>query len=256
MLVTLSPAKTLDFDTPLKVSRHTVPELVDDATALAEIMRGKRPRDLRALMGISDKLAELNAARFHDWSPAGGAGSRQAVLAFMGDVYTGLDAQSLGARDLDWAQKHLRILSGLYGVLRPLDLIRPYRLEMGTALATPRGKNLYQFWGEAPTRALNAQARGLRTRWLVNLASQEYFGVVDAKALEPAVVTPVFKDFSNGRYKVVSFFAKKARGLMTRFIIENRLRKPDDLLAFDREGYRYDPAESTTDAPVFKRRTA
>ena len=138
MLVTLSPAKTLDFDTPLKVSRHTVPELVDDATALAEIMRGKRPRDLRALMGISDKLAELNAARFHDWSPAGGAGSRQAVLAFMGDVYTGLDAQSLGARDLDWAQKHLRILSGLYGVLRPLDLIRPYRLEMGTALATGR----------------------------------------------------------------------------------------------------------------------
>ncbi|MGE0483109.1 MAG: peroxide stress protein YaaA [Gammaproteobacteria bacterium] len=256
MLITISPAKTLDFDSPLKLSRHSMPALGDEAATLAAIMRKKRPAELKALMGISDKLAELNAERFRDWAKVPAEGTRQAVLAFMGDVYTGLDARSLDARDLDWAQKHLRILSGLYGVLRPLDLIRPYRLEMGTALATPRGANLYQYWGETPTRLLNEQAASLRTRWLVNLASQEYFGVVARKQLGPAVVTPVFKDFSNGQYKVVSFFAKKARGLMTRFIIENRLRKPADLLDFDREGYRYAPEESSPDAPVFKRRLA
>jgi cytoplasmic iron level regulating protein YaaA (DUF328/UPF0246 family) len=217
-------------------------------------MQRKKPADLKQLMGISDKLAELNVARYRDWQADPAANARQAVLAFMGDVYTGLDARSLPARDLDFAQKHLRILSGLYGVLRPLDLIKPYRLEMGTALATRRVTPETVQVGAAPTASLNAQARALRTRWLVNLASNEYFGVIAAEQLEPAVITPVFEDWSRDRYKVISFHAKKARGMMARFIIETRARKPQDLHAFDRAGYRYVAAASAEDRPVFRRR--
>ncbi|MEQ8232377.1 MAG: peroxide stress protein YaaA [Gammaproteobacteria bacterium] len=254
MLVVISPAKTLDFETPLTIRKHTLPEHLEATGELVGIMQRKKPADLKQLMGISDKLAELNVARYRDWQADPAANARQAVLAFMGDVYTGLDARSLPARDLDFAQKHLRILSGLYGVLRPLDLIKPYRLEMGTALATRRGANLYRFWGDAPTASLNLQARALRTRWLVNLASNEYFGVIATERLEPAVITPIFEDWSRDRYKVISFHAKKARGMMARFIIETRARKPLDLHAFDRAGYRYVAAASSEDRPVFRRR--
>lgn len=254
MLIVISPAKTLDFETPLEVSKHTLPEFLAETESLVGIMRRKKPADLKRLMGISDKLAELNATRYRDWSDEPEADARQAVLAFMGDVYTGLDARSLSRRDLDRAQKRLRILSGLYGVLRPLDLIKPYRLEMGTALKTPRGSNLYRYWGESPTVALNAQARALKTRYLVNLASNEYFGVIDRALLEPGVVTPLFEDWSRDRYKVISFHAKKARGMMARFIIESGVRKPEQLADFDAAGYRYEPSVSAAERPVFRRR--
>lgn len=254
MLVVISPAKTLDFDTPLRLGKHTLPEHLDATGELVRIMKSQRAADLKRLMGISDKLAELNVARYRDWQDDPTVGARQAVLAFMGDVYTGLDARSLATQDLAYAQKALRILSGLYGLLRPLDLIQPYRLEMGTALATPRGANLYHFWGETPTASLNAQARTLRTRWLVNLASNEYFSAVDRGLLEPAVVTPVFEDWSGDRHKVISFHAKRARGMMARFVIEHRAREPEDMNGFDCAGYRYAADVSTPERPVFRRR--
>ena len=254
MLIVISPAKTLDFETPLEISKHTLPDFLAETDALVDIMRRKKPGDLKRLMGISDKLAELNAARYRAWDARPESDARQAVLAFMGDVYTGLDARSLSRRDLDRAQKRLRILSGLYGVLRPLDLIKPYRLEMGTSLKTPRGDNLYRYWGAGPTETLNAQARALKTRYLVNLASNEYFGVIDRALLEPTVVTPVFEDWSRDRYKVISFHAKKARGMMARFIIEGGDRRPADLAAFDAAGYRYEASASAAERPVFRRR--
>ena len=254
MLIVISPAKTLDFETRIKTRKFTLPEFTADAEILSGIMRKKKPHQLRKMMGISDALAELNHDRFQTWQTEhDDDNSRQAVLSFMGDVYTGLDATSLSSRDLEFAQKHLRILSGLYGLLRPLDRMQPYRLEMGTALKNPRGKDLYAFWGDQPTASLNAQAAQLRTRFLINLASNEYFRAIDKAELEPEIITPIFKDRKGDKYKVLSFFAKKARGMMARHVIKNRIRRPDGMRDFAEEGYRFNEEMSSDSEYVFTR---
>ena len=254
MLVVISPAKRLDFETPKALRKHTMPDFVAESSELASIMRRKKPGELRALMGISDKLAEINHARFKTWSAkSSSASARQAILAFTGEVYLGLDARSLTSRELDYAQSHLRILSGLYGLLRPLDLIEPYRLQMGAELKTSQGRDLYAFWGPRPALALKTQAAAIRSRHLVNLASHEYFKAVDLVALGLEVITPVFKDRQGTQHKVLSFFAKKARGTMARYILQTRARKPDDLYAFRGDGYSYDAGMSTPTMPVFTR---
>jgi len=257
MLAVISPAKTLDFASPPTVAKHTEPQFMGEAAALAALMAGKKPTQLQSLMSISADLATLNHARFQSWraKPQPDA-VRPALFAFRGDVYQGLDADTLNPRDIDFAQGHLRILSGLYGLLRPLDLIQPYRLEMGTTLKNARGRNLYDFWGAMPARALAEQARALRTRTLVNLASQEYFRAVDAQALDLDIITPVFKDYARGQYRVLSFFAKRARGMMVRYMLEHRCRKPSELLDFDGAGYAFDEENSTPNSPVFLRRAA
>jgi cytoplasmic iron level regulating protein YaaA (DUF328/UPF0246 family) len=254
MLAVISPAKTLDFSSPLRARKATTPEFTAEAVALADTLSGKSAADLAGMMDLSDELATLNHDRFQAFRAAPSAkATRQALYAFMGDVYVGLDARTLTASDVAYAQKRLRILSGLYGLLRPLDAIQPYRLEMGTVVAHDGARDLYRFWGARPALALAAQAAAVRTRYLVNLASQEYFKAVDRRALTLEVVTPVFKDRVRDEYRVVSFFAKRARGMMARFIIERRCRKPSDLVAFDSAGYRYDAAQSTPLAPVFLR---
>ncbi len=254
MLAVISPAKNLDFETPPHLEAHSQPQMLDHAECLMESCRTLTPADLASLMKLSDKLAGLNAARFADWQPPFSPdNAKQAVLAFNGDVYTGLEATSLDAGQLEYAQRHLRILSGLYGLLRPLDLIQPYRLEMGTKLANARGKDLYAFWGHHITDALNEALEQQGDSVLVNLASNEYFKSVKTKALNAQVITPVFKDRKNGQYKIISFYAKKARGLMARFLIERRPTQPKDLEAFDYAGYRFSAADSSADTLVFLR---
>ncbi|MCW8886519.1 MAG: peroxide stress protein YaaA [Motiliproteus sp.] len=254
MLIVVSPAKTLDFDTPAHVSTLSQPGFLEHSQQLVDQLRELSPQDIAGLMKLSDKLASLNAARYEQWSlPFNSDNAKQAVLAFKGDVYTGLDAQSLSEQDLDFAQQQLRILSGLYGILKPLDLMQPYRLEMGTKLANGRGKDLYAFWGEQLTDSLNAEFNGDSDPVLVNLASNEYFKAVKPKNLKAEIITPVFKDYKGGKYKIISFYAKKARGLMTRYIIENRLISPDGLKEFDGEGYYFVPTESTDNQWVFHR---
>jgi cytoplasmic iron level regulating protein YaaA (DUF328/UPF0246 family) len=257
MIIVLSPAKSLDYETPPHVRRHTIPDFVEDAAQLVEGLRRLSPQQIATLMGVSDSLAQLNFQRYADWSPEFGLhNAKQAVLAFNGDVYEGFDAKSLSAADLDYAQQHVRVLSGLYGLLRPLDLLQPYRLEMGTRFRNARGKDLYSFWGERITDALNAQLhekkRGARV--LVNCASEEYFKSVKRKRLEAPVITPVFEDWKGGRYKVISFHAKRARGLMARFAVEHRLGAPEELKAFAAEGYSFDEAASNDATYVFRRR--
>lgn len=254
MLILISPAKTLDYQSPLATTRYTQPALLEQSQQLIGVARKLSAPQIKALMGISDKLADLNATRFHDWHPDFAPdNARQAILAFKGDVYTGLQAETFSEADFDFAQKHLRMLSGLYGVLRPLDLMQPYRLEMGIRLENPRGKDLYQFWGEEITQTLNAALEAQDDDVVVNLASDEYFRSVKPKALKGQIIKPVFLDEKNGKFKVISFYAKKARGLMSRFIIENRLTKPEQLTGFNTEGYFFDPASSTHDELVFKR---
>ena len=254
MLILISPAKTLDYQSPLATTRYTQPALLEQSQQLIGVARKLSAPQIKALMGISDKLADLNATRFHDWHPDFAPdNARQAILAFKGDVYTGLQAETFSEADFDFAQKHLRMLSGLYGVLRPLDLMQPYRLEMGIRLENPRGKDLYQFWGEEITLTLNAALEAQGDDVVVNLASDEYFRSVKPKALKGQIIKPVFLDEKNGKFKVISFYAKKARGLMSRFIIENRLTKPEQLTGFNTEGYFFDPASSTHDELVFKR---
>jgi cytoplasmic iron level regulating protein YaaA (DUF328/UPF0246 family) len=215
------------------------------------------PAQIGSLMSISDSLAQLNVARYASWSKKFTPdNSRPAMLAFDGDVYEGLDARSLSARQLDWAQKHLRILSGLYGLLRPLDLMQPYRLEMGTRLATKRGKDLYAFWGDQITEALNESLTVAKAQALVNLASEEYFKSVKPAKLDRPVITPVFEEWKGGGYKIVSFFAKRARGLMARYAIEHKLTKPEQLKDFDSEGYAFDAKASNEARWIFRRRTA
>jgi hypothetical protein len=215
------------------------------------------PAQIGSLMSISDSLAQLNVARYASWSKKFTPdNSRPAMLAFDGDVYEGLDARSLSARQLDWAQKHLRILSGLYGLLRPLDLMQPYRLEMGTRLATKRGKDLYAFWGDQITEALNESLTVAKAQALVNLASEEYFKSVKPAKLDRPVITPVFEEWKGGGYKIVSFFAKRARGLMARYAIENKLTKPEQLKDFDSEGYGFDAKASNESRWIFRRRAA
>lgn len=257
MIIVLSPAKSLDYDTPSHVARHTIPEFVDDAAVLVDDLRRLSPQQIASLMGISDALAMLNFQRYADWSRRfSKRNAKQAVLAFNGDVYGGFDARSLSAADLDYAQRHVRVLSGLYGVLRPLDLLQPYRLEMGTRFANARGKDLYTFWGERITNALNAQLRkkSRGARVLVNCASEEYFKSVKVKRLDAPVITPVFEDWKSGRYKVISFHAKRARGLMARFVVENRLEAPEALKTFSAEGYVFDEGASNDTTYIFRRR--
>jgi uncharacterized protein len=255
MLFLLSPAKSLDYDTPLAGQAHSLPLFVPQSKALIDVLRGYSPAQLAGLMGVSDALASLNVARYQAWSSrATVKNARQAVLAFDGDVYAGLDAKTLGADDLAWAQAHVCILSGLYGVLRPLDLMQPYRLEMGTQLATAQGKNLYQFWGRQLSDYLNTRLRQDTSPVIVNLASQEYFKAVDTRALQAGVVECVFQDYKAGQYKVISFFAKRARGLMARFAVRERLSLPEQLRAFDADGYRWAAAQSSAQCLVFRRK--
>ena len=254
MLTVISPAKTLDFETAPTTRRSTRPQFIERAAELVKEARELSPEDLRELMGVSEKIAELNHRRFMDWSePFNLDNARQAILAFKGDVNTGQHAENLSAAQLQFAQQHLRILSGLYGLLRPLDLMQPYRLEMGVRFATSGGRNLYEFWGDSLTRALNTQLGKSGSRVLVNLASNEYFKSLQPGALDAEIITPVFKDLKGGKYKVISFYAKKARGQMARFIIDNELNEPGGLGRFRRDGYRYNRGESTARVPVFTR---
>lgn len=257
MLVVISPAKSLDYETPVKIRKFTQPDFLDESARLIDQLRGMSPAQVSSLMSISPTLGTLNHERFQQWQrPFSKDNARQALFAFKGDVYIGLDAYALSSDDVAFAQNHLRILSGLYGLLRPLDLIQPYRLEMGTSLQNARGKSLYDFWGSRITQALNDTFAQERQPVLVNLASNEYFKSVRPRELNARIISPVFKDFSNGQYKIVSFFAKKARGLMSAWIIRNRLKHPEDLLRFDSEGYRYSEEHSSPDAPVFLRKSA
>ncbi|MFN4118551.1 peroxide stress protein YaaA [Acidovorax sp.] len=258
MLYLLSPAKSLDYDTPLPEGLpHTTPQFVREASALIEVLRQQAPQDIASLMDLSDKLAALNVARYQAWRPRFTASnSRQALLAFNGDVYEGLDARTLGPQDLDWAQSHVAILSGLYGVLRPLDRMQPYRLEMGTRLATDMGSNLYQFWGSQIAEHLNTRLRADTTPVVVNLASQEYFKAVDRKALKARVIECVFEDYKGGSYKIISFHAKRARGLMARYAITHRIAAPHGLEGFDLDGYAFAPASSGPERLVFRRKAA
>ena len=250
----LSPAKALDYETPPHIKTHTQPLFVPQASELIDVLREKSPQQIAELMDLSDQLSGLNVARYQAWRPKFTAqNAKQAVLAFDGDVYGGLDAKTLGEAELDWLQQHLCILSGLYGVLRPLDWMQPYRLEMGTRLVTPKGKNLYQFWGRQIAQYLNERAQADKTPVVINLASEEYFKVVDRKALLPRVVTCAFEERKGDQYKVVSFFAKRARGLMVRHAVQHRITRVEQLKDFAQEGYRFAPAASEPDHLVFRR---
>lgn len=257
MLIVLSPAKSLDYESPLATDKTSEPTMLDHSEELVAVMAGKSPNQLSKMMGISSQLAELNFERFQTWErPFTTETARQAVLAFDGDVYTGLDAASFNQRDFTHAQKTLRILSGLYGVLRPLDLMMPYRLEMGTKLKTKRGRDLYSFWGDHVTDEINAAvAASPGEGSLINLASNEYFKSVKVDRLDNPVISPAFLDAKgDGDHKVVSFFAKKARGAMAAWIIRNRVKKVAEFEDFDALGYAYDPVRSDEHRPVFTRR--
>ena len=254
MLMVISPAKTLDYDTAPVTSRFTQPEFLDHSQELIAQLRDFTPAQIADLMHLSDKLAGLNAARFGSWTPAFDThNAKQALLAFKGDVYTGLDAESFSEADFDFAQQHLRMLSGLYGLLRPLDLMMPYRLEMGTKLANARGKDLYAFWGEHISEWLNQALQAQGDDVLLNLASNEYFGAVKRKVLKARIIDTEFKDLKNGQYKIISFYAKKARGLMARNVIKERVTEPQHLKDFDDQGYRFSAKDSTADKLVFLR---
>ena len=257
MLFLLSPAKSLDFETPPHVATHTQPLFVKQSSQLIKVLREKTPAQVSDLMSLSDTLASLNVARYQAWSAKfTEKNARPAVLAFNGDVYGGLDAKSLKAKELDWAQNHVCILSGLYGVLRPLDLMQPYRLEMGTRLATARGRDLYAFWGAQIAGYLNERAAADTSPVIVNLASEEYFSAVDLRVLKPRVVACVFEDYKNGKYKIISFHAKRARGLMARYAIEKKVATVKKLEGFNAEGYRFAPTVSAPDRLVFRRKLA
>ena len=252
----MSPAKALDYETPVAPEvPHTQPLFGKQSAALIAVLREKSPQQIAELMKLSDPLASLNVARYEAWRPKVTAkNAKQAVLAFNGDVYGGLDAASLTPAQLDWLQDHMCILSGLYGVLRPLDWMQPYRLEMGTALATERGPNLYRFWGPRIADYLNQRLAGQKTPIVVNLASQEYFKAVDRKVLQARVIDCVFEDYKGGQYKVISFLAKRARGLMARYAAQHKVATPKKLEGFDLEGYAFAPAASEPDRLVFRRK--
>lgn len=261
MIIVISPAKALDYETPPTTAVFTQPDFLDHSAELIDVLRERSPAQIAELMHLSDPLATLNVARYAQWSrPFSPDNAKQAVLAFNGDVYEGLDAASLSADELAWAQDHLRILSGLYGVLRPLDLMQAYRLEMGTRLESARGKNLYAFWGERITDELNRQLAAEldagRAPILLNLASDEYFKSVKPAKLKGRLVSASFEDWKGGRYKIVSFYAKRARGLMSRYVIQNRIDDVDGLKGFDAEGYAFAADASDADRLVFRRREA
>ncbi len=255
MLIVLSPAKTLDLETPPTTKLSSTPDYLARSAELIDVLRHYSPDQIGSLMGISDNLSALNVARYATWS-ASSEQARQAVMAFNGDVYGGLDARSLKPRQLAYTQARVRILSGLYGLLRPLDLIHPHRLEMGTRLPTAHGKDLYAFWGDTVTAGLNAALAEQQAEVLVNLASEEYFRSVKPKQLTVPVITPVFEDYKNGKYKVISFFAKRARGMMARFAAVKNITNPVKLKAFDLDGYAFDKAGSDQRHWVFRRKVA
>jgi hypothetical protein len=255
MLTVISPAKTLDYETPPVTEAFTQPTQLSQSRKLIRRLRELGSDDISRLMSVSDNLAELNRQRFKQWkTPFKPENARQALFAFKGDVYLGLDAYSLDEAALDFAQQHLRILSGLYGILRPLDLMQPYRLEMGTRLDTDMGSNLYQFWNERLTKALNQELKQSQTRCLVNLASNEYFKAIKPKLLKADIVTPAFREYRDGEYRFIQFFAKKARGLMARYLIDQRIDDVEGLKGFNYEGYRFAPEMSDEKDWVFTRR--
>ena len=259
MLILISPAKSLDYETkvPVGIARlASMPQFLAHSAELIGVLRSQSAPDVAELMGLSGALSTLNVERYRVWSTEfTPSNSKPAVLAFNGDVYGGLDAATLTAADLGWAQNHLAILSGLYGVLRPLDLLQPYRLEMGTRLDNERGKNLYAYWGDLLANHLNEQLAADKSPVIVNLASQEYFKAVDRQVLLPRVIECVFEDWKNGDYKIISFFAKRARGLMARHAIKHRIATPAGLKEFNSEGYAFTPAQSAPDRLVFRRKT-
>ncbi|MAZ06139.1 peroxide stress protein YaaA [Marinobacter sp. SS8-8] len=253
MLMVISPAKTLDYESPLATDKVSQPDFLDHACELVDQLKELEPHQISNLMNISDKLGQLNAGRYRNWhTPFTPENARQALLAFKGDVYTGLNAESFSEQDFEFAQQHLRILSGLYGVLKPLDLMQPYRLEMGTRFENSRGKDLYTFWGSRITDELNRLLAD-DDSVLVNLASNEYFKSIRKKDLEGRLITPQFKDWKNGQYKMISFYAKKARGQMCRFAIQNRITHADDLKGFNLEGYHFSEDQSDKNNWVFLR---
>ena len=257
MLFLLSPAKSLDFAPPAAEVPHTQPLFVAQSAELIALLREKSPQQIAELMSLSDALSGLNVARYQAWRPKFTAkNAKQAVLAFNGDVYEGLDAASLGADDLHWAQDHVCILSGLYGVLRPLDYMQPYRLEMGTRLENAHGSNLYKFWGARISNYLNTRLQRDVSPVVVNLASQEYFKAVDGKALKARVIECVFEELKDGNYKIISFYAKRARGLMARFAATHRVVTPQQLEGFNAEGYAFDATASQPERLVFRRELA
>ena len=255
MLIVVSPAKSLDYESKGLSRKFTEPEFLDDAKILNEKIKNFEPDQLAELQHISSDLAELNFVRNTSWqTPFTLKNSRQSIYAFRGDVYLGIQAENYSGHDLNFAQKHLRILSGLYGLLRPLDLMQAYRLEMGTPLKNARGKNLYEFWGSKLSEKLNSEFLKQKRKVLINLASNEYFSAIQTDVLDAEIITPVFKDYSNGKYKIVSFFAKKARGLMVSHIVKNRITSPSNLKHFDGDGYRYCEEQSTKSELVFLRK--
>ncbi len=254
MLMVISPAKTLDYETPPATARFTQPQYLDHSQELIEQLRELSPQQIGELMHLSDKLSGLHAARFGSWTPAfTPENAKQALLAFKGDVYTGLNAVDFNEADFDYAQNHLRMLSGLYGLLRPLDLMMPYRLEMGTKLANARGKDLYAFWGTQISEWLNQALAEQGDDVLLNLASNEYFSAVKKTALNARIINTEFKDLKNGQHKIISFYAKKARGMMSRFVIKERINNPEHLKQFDEQGYRFSAEQSKPDLLVFLR---
>jgi uncharacterized protein len=254
MLIVISPSKTLDFESPVNYSEYSTAEFGREANEIASILRKRSPQKLSELMGISPKLAQLNYERYQQWNPDLDVKmGKQALFAFRGDVYEGLQANSLSESDYQFAQNHLLILSGLYGVLKPLDLIQPYRLEMGTRLKTRAGKDLYDYWQKKITKNLNIRLMYENSGILINLASAEYFSAVDNRKTKARIVTPCFLDLHNGKYKIISFFAKRARGMMSRFIIQNKIDNPDHLVAFNEEGYHHNHQLSKGDNLVFTR---
>ncbi|BAX80762.1 peroxide stress protein YaaA [Labilibaculum antarcticum] len=254
MLIVISPAKTLDFESQANSNIHSDASFLKESKLLIKELQKLKADDIAELMGISPKLAQLNFERFHQWNtPFTQENSKQALLAFKGDVYTGIDVSTFSQENFIQAQSNLRILSGLYGVLKPMDLIQAYRLEMGKKITTARGENLYQFWGDTITKSINQSLKENDHKHLINLASNEYFKSINKKKIKAEIITPAFKDLKNGEYKMISFFAKKARGLMTRFIIQNKITDPEELKAFDLDGYMYNPALSKEKEPVFTR---
>ena len=256
MIALIAPAKRLDFESNLSVKDFSVAEHLSDSKKLIKELQQKSPEDLSALMGLSENLSMLSFERNMNWcapkKPSND--SRQALFAFKGDVYVGLDSETLTKTDIRYAQKNLAILSGLYGLLRPLDLMYPYRLEMGTKMKNERGKNLYEFWGNKITDSINALAKANNSKGVINLASVEYFSSVKRENLDLPVYSPIFKDYKNGKYKIISFYAKKARGAMARFIIQNKIKNPVNLNKFNLDGYKYSPSDSLEFSPVFLRK--
>ena len=257
MLILLSPAKSLDYSTPPHIDAYTQPGYLKQSEKLIKALRKLSPADIAELMKLSDPLALLNFNRYADWTlPFTPENAKQAVLAFDGDVYDGLAAKTLNGEDLDFAQRQVRILSGLYGILKPLDLMQPYRLEMGTRFATKAGKDLYAFWGESLLKAINEELDAMPCPVVVNLASEEYFKAAVGRKIKGQVIQPVFEDWKNGQYKIISFYAKRARGLMTRFAVVNRLSEPEQLKRFAEDGYAFAPESSNDSTWVFRRRLA